>query len=143
MKRIFVLALFFVSITSLAIAADDVAVAGYSVIAAQIGAIIIEILKPIACLLGTWAVYKLAKKLGLDISAVEKELIQTAIKNGINYVENWTTQQSTKPTSEVKLQKCIEFVNMILTQAGFKQKASDYLASLIEAQLQWDKQIKR
>jgi len=107
-------------------------------ILAKLGVLAIDILGPLLVAVVSWAAWKVAKKFGVDLGAKEQEIVKGYTKQAINATERWARNHAEFPTSKEKLAKAVDYVNTFMTSSGLKVKSADYIAGLIEAQLEWD-----
>ena len=136
----FVPIILLLGVTNVTLAAEvvEVADAGWAPVVAKLGSLIIELVSPLILMLATWAVWKLASKLGIEKNAVIDAQVRSYVKQAINYADAWAKSQAVRPSSRTKMLMAIDFVNESMATAGLKQKAANYLEKVIEAQLEWD-----
>lgn len=97
--------------------------------------LVIQILAPIAGLLVTWVVWKLAQKFGIEESAALDALIKEKVGVAVEAAESWAKGNADKVSSSDKLNKAIEMTKALLEGTGAKKLAEEKLKLLIEGVL--------
>ena len=90
-------------------------------------------------LLALWALHKLQKKLGIEATAVQDELIWKTVNGGVAYAEEWARKQTnvapTPASGAEKLQQALEFVRLQLGKTGYDKVGQEKITQLLEAAL--------
>lgn len=101
--------------------------------------LLIEILTPILVTLGSWAAWRLAKKLGVDKNIAADALLRKYIKEAINYADAWAKKQSGVKTEEDKKAQAVKYVLELIKNSSIPAMTEERLMDMVEAQLEFDK----
>jgi hypothetical protein len=100
--------------------------------------LLFEILTPVILALGSWAVWKLAAKFGMEKNKALDDKVRSLIKQGINYADKWAANMKDKPAGTDKKAQAVDFVLELLNKDGIKSYAKGTIEKMIEAQLGFD-----
>lgn len=97
--------------------------------------IVLDLIAPIIAVLVAYLVKTVKDRFGAQAAQTVDSLLESAVEKGINYAEEWARKQESKPSSDEKLQKAIDFAASVIEDHGLQAVAGDRLAQWIESRL--------
>lgn len=88
--------------------------------------------------LATYVVHKLAQQFHIDQIAGTNELIDNAIRKGIDYADSWAARQALRPVGDAKMAVALNLIEDILGDPVFRTYGADHIQRLVESYLQRD-----
>jgi hypothetical protein len=143
MRRCMAIVFAIVAFGCVAIGAEAVSenVNAWAPVFGELAQMALQIFAPIITMLISWAVWKLAGKLGIEKNMAMDELLNKYVKEGVNWADAWAKAQADKPSGDQKYAEAVKHILGLVKASPLPTVAEARLRALVEAKLMEEQKV--